>query len=124
MDPAVELDLGLGSHRRLGIAAAIVEVGDQTLTRRGNLARRIAKVIGCRIFRRNRRSGSRRQALAGEVIGRGPIIFVMLFGDERLVLLGQRLGEGRARTLRFADFLDIADAAGQQTEGRNGAENL
>ena len=47
----------------------------------------------------------------------------MLFGDERLVFLGQRLGEGRARTLRLADFLDIADAARQKTEGRDGAEN-
>ena len=83
-----ELDLGLGSHRRLRIAAAIVEVGDQTLARRGDLARRIAKVIGRRIFRRNRRSGSRRQALAGEVVRSGPVVFVMLFGDERLVFLG------------------------------------
>jgi hypothetical protein len=124
MDPAVEPDLGTGSNGRLVVAAAIVEGGDQTLTRRGNLARRIAKVIIRRIFRQNRCSGSRRQALAGEVVGRGPVVLVVLRRDEGLVFLGQGLGEGRARTLRLADFLDIADAAGQQTEGRNGAENL
>src|SRR5262249_52361302 len=70
---------------------------------------------------RHHLAARRRQALAGEVVGIRPVPHVVGFGnDERPILLGQGLREGRpARRLNVAHLLNVGHAPGQAERAKD-----
>src|SRR4029077_4604584 len=106
------------------VATAGIQILDQASAALADLVDLVRRQPpGTRLLRQHNLTVRRRQALAGEVAGVRPIVFVGLVDGHLTVLVRQGLGEGRTRPLRVANVVDVAGATGQDACSRKHAQN-